>query len=486
MHDVARVVKIMGGSPIMAETQEDLEDIIPDCKAILLNMGTPTSDRFNLAKTTCQLAEDESIPIVLDPVGCNQTRFRLRENINLLESKAIVCLKANLSEAISLLKETVDVSGTGTESIISTQDPVAVAKRLVKKYGSHKKHFFVVITGSTDVICTKDLCYEIKGERNFASRLVGTGCILGGILADQIGTAYSIQASEEKEEIETEEMETEEKETKEKETKEKASKNMLLKSILGSLAWMKSIAEQITSSLKGCYMDGHFHETWMNQMCLQRPKIYAITDEAFEFETELMPRLSWMLEEGIDYVQYRNKTADRLTSTMEGERIKLLCNRYNTPIIVNDSIELAYHINADGVHLGNEDSSVLEARRILGMNAIIGATVKTREQGIRALENGADYVGIGAIYPSNTKKNAIPVTQGLIEELSSLIPIEKFGIGGINLERIVPWMMKSLNGIALVNTLFSQSNEEMMKTTIRGIKLKMLYEKGFDRYTDRS
>lgn len=472
MHDVARVVKILGGSPIMSEEKEELVDIISDCKSVLLNMGTPTKERFEVAEAACRLAEEGGIPVILDPVGCNQTDFRLKENMKLLESKAIVCLKVNLAEAISLLNGVVDGGGSGTESLITgtseenlLQDTVVVAKGLSQKYGKSKSIFCVVITGKTDVVSLNNEIYELHGERNFASRLVGTGCLLGGILAEKIGSADSIKAISSC--------------TGDVPIGFFGEGNEGMKeAVLGSVLLMKTVTEKITDTLKGCYVDGVFHEELLNQFCLQRSKVYAITDEKLDFENELIPRLRWMLEEGIDYVQYRNKVGLSHVLLEEGQRIKSLCHQYGTPLIINDRVDIAKRIGADGVHLGAQDADLQQARRMLGAFAIIGATVKTEEQAKRAIVNKADYVGIGAIYPSTTKQNAIQVSKEQLLQLCESIEVDKFGIGGITVDRITPWMMESLNGVALVNGLFGQINEATIKMTIRSIKLKMLYEKG--------
>lgn len=494
MQDVARVVKIMGGNPIMSEEATELRDIIPHCKSILLNMGTPTAERFMTALTACQLATEHNVPVVLDPVGCNQTQFRLEENIKLLIQPKVECLKVNRSEALSLLNGMIDDNGSGTEcsfgsdaqaevgsktevdneaEVVDMLSNRKIAAMLVEKFKAKKQQFIVIITGSTDVMCTKMNTYERQGKFNFAPRLVGTGCMLGGMIADQLGTAMTL--------IQQSGPATTLNRTKDNTVNLKESQNnqllMCSKAVWATVNLMKSVTEEATSKLRGSYEDDVFKSNVINTLCLGIPKVYVITTEVLNFSEELMPRIQWLLAEGIDYLQYRNKNKPRDSMIDELKRLKAICLKYAVPLIVNDHVDLAFEVAADGVHLGNTDSTAESARKILGDTAIIGATVKTVEQGYAAMINGADYIGIGAIYPSATKQDAMGITLERLREVRAIMTLPMFGIGGITYGGIRQEMIRYLDGIAVVNALLSIGKEKEMVTELRRIKLKMIYEK---------
>lgn len=181
--------------------------------------------------------------------------------------------------------------------------------------------------------------------------------------------------------------------------------------------------------------------------------LYVITDSVLLADA-LVPAVEAVLIGGATIVQYRNKSTDHNQRFSEAQALLKLCRAYNRPFLINDDIELAETIGADGVHLGRSDGSIALARQRLGGNAIIGATChNSLEYARQAAEEGANYLAFGAFYPSHTKPNAS------VAKLSILHSAQQFGlplvaIGGITLENAPPLIRAGADCVAVINDIF--------------------------------
>ena len=132
-----------------------------------------------------------------------------------------------------------------------------------------------------------------------------------------------------------------------------------------------------------------------------------------------------------------------------------MCHRYHIPLIINDNVEVALKSGADGVHVGIEDQPVAEIRRRAGKDFIIGATAKTMEQAKAAEKAGADYLGVGAVFPSPTKQNAIRITREQLKEICTSVSIPAVAIGGISSSNMSELKGGEMSGIAVVSAIFA-------------------------------
>ena len=139
-------------------------------------------------------------------------------------------------------------------------------------------------------------------------------------------------------------------------------------------------------------------------------RLYAVTDRGWLKGETLYEQVEKAIKGGVTFVQLREKELDKRAFLSEARQIKALCRKYHVPFVINDSVEIALATDADGVHVGQEDMEAKHVREKLGADKIMGVTAKTVEQAIRAQECGADYLGVGAVFPSPTKKNAIGIT----------------------------------------------------------------------------
>lgn len=183
--------------------------------------------------------------------------------------------------------------------------------------------------------------------------------------------------------------------------------------------------------------------------------LYAVTDRAWIGRQTLYEQIEDALQGGVTILQLREKNMDEQSFVKEAIEIKELCRKYGVPLIIDDNVEVALKSGADGVHVGIEDTPVAEIRKKAGSDFIIGATAKTIEQAQRAEADGADYLGVGAVFPSPTKKNAIRITAAQLKEICASVSIPAVAIGGISLENISAIAGCGMSGIAVVSAIFA-------------------------------
>ncbi|HIV19158.1 MAG TPA: thiamine phosphate synthase [Candidatus Merdivicinus intestinigallinarum] len=197
--------------------------------------------------------------------------------------------------------------------------------------------------------------------------------------------------------------------------------------------------------------------------------LYAVTDRAWVGKKALLDQIEEVLRGGVTLLQLREKNLPEEEFLKEAVQVKELCRRYNVPLIINDNVDVAEKSGADGVHVGIEDAPVGEIRRRMGPDFIIGATAKTVEQAVFAERSGADYLGVGAVYPSPTKKNAIRITKEQLLEICSAVSIPAVAIGGITAENLPPLAGSGIAGAAVVSAVFGAENPETAARQLKEI-----------------
>jgi len=191
--------------------------------------------------------------------------------------------------------------------------------------------------------------------------------------------------------------------------------------------------------------------------------MYLITgDLPISRQLKILKRLMPL---GIDYLQYRNKSADQKMAYNEALQYKVLCDLYGTHLIINDCVEVAKAVNASGVHLGEKDASIETALETLGQTRIVGRTAKTVEQAKLAESLGARYIGVGAFYPSKTKKEALPMTKATLIEIRDAVTLPIFAIGGLTPDNITPDIIDYVDGFAFSNAIwYAERPEEVLQS----------------------
>ena len=189
--------------------------------------------------------------------------------------------------------------------------------------------------------------------------------------------------------------------------------------------------------------------------------IYAITPDLID-TTNLVMLTQQVLISGVQLIQYRNKIADNALKLEQAALLSTLCYEFNTPLIINDDLDLAIKVGADGVHLGAEDIAVVEARRRLGPGKIIGASCYNKlRYAIEAENYGADYVAFGSFYISSTKPGAVSAPINLLRKAKQYLQIPVVAIGGIDSENIIELVYKGADAVAVSSSIFNSINIQL-------------------------
>jgi len=183
-------------------------------------------------------------------------------------------------------------------------------------------------------------------------------------------------------------------------------------------------------------------------------QLYVVTDRAWTGNKTLYEQIKEALENGVTCVQLREKNLDEASFIEEAKKISVLCRQYNTPFIVNDNVNVAIASNADGIHIGQEDMGLKDVREIVGENMIIGISAHTVEEAKFAQENGADYIGIGAVFETSTKNDVDVIPYEKVKSICDAVDIPKVAIGGINAENILKLKGSGIDGVAVVSAIF--------------------------------
>ena len=181
--------------------------------------------------------------------------------------------------------------------------------------------------------------------------------------------------------------------------------------------------------------------------------MYFITDSTFCGEEEFLRRVEDALRGGVTLLQLREKNKTTREYIDLAEKVHALTVKYNVPLIIDDRIDVAMAVGAEGVHLGQSDMPVATARKILGDDIIIGATTKTVPQALEAYEQGADYLGVGAIYPTTTKVKTVLTSVETLADICRAVPIPVNAIGGLNKDNIDVLKDADIAGICVVSAI---------------------------------
>ena len=195
--------------------------------------------------------------------------------------------------------------------------------------------------------------------------------------------------------------------------------------------------------------------------------LYAVTDQAWVGKQTLLEQIEDALKGGATIVQLREKKLDVDSFVEEAIQVRDLCHKYNVPLIINDNVDVALKSGSDGVHVGIEDAPVAEIRKRVPADFIIGATCKTVEQAKIAEAASANYMGVGAVFPSPTKTNAVRITNEQLREIVSSVSIPAVAIGGISYDNVCEIKGSSVSGVAVVSAIFGAEDIEQATALLK-------------------
>ncbi len=184
--------------------------------------------------------------------------------------------------------------------------------------------------------------------------------------------------------------------------------------------------------------------------------LYAVTDSTWLNGRKLVDDVEDVLKAGATFIQLREKNATYEETVALAREIKKLTDKYHVPFVIDDNVEAAKEVDADGVHIGQSDTEAKRARDILGENKIIGVSAGNLKEAIDAEKNGADYIGIGAMFDTSTKKDHTDMTFEEAKKITDTVKIPVVAIGGINKNNILELKGTGIDGVAVISAIFAQ------------------------------
>ncbi len=197
--------------------------------------------------------------------------------------------------------------------------------------------------------------------------------------------------------------------------------------------------------------------------------LYAVTDRAWVGVQTLYEQVEEALRGGVTCVQLREKALSDEEFLKEAKEIHALCRRYGVPFIVNDNVDVAVACGAEGIHVGQEDMAAGDVRRRVGDGMILGVSVHTVEEAREAVASGADYLGLGAVFPTSTKADVEQMSNETLRAICQAVDVPVVAIGGINRSNITALAGSGVDGVALVSAIFSASDIEAACRELRAL-----------------
>lgn len=188
--------------------------------------------------------------------------------------------------------------------------------------------------------------------------------------------------------------------------------------------------------------------------------LYAVTDRAWVGRQSLYEQVESAIKGGATCVQLREKQLNDEDFLKEAVEISALCRKYNVPFFINDNVEVAIKCNADGIHVGQEDMAAEQVRSRVGDDMMIGVSVHSVEEALEAVKNGADCLGVGAIFSTSTKTDVDVLPREVLCDICNAVDIPVVAIGGISKENISQLAGTGVDGVALVSAIFGADDIE--------------------------
>jgi len=434
MQMVADATLALGALPVMALSPAEVAEMVASAQALVLNTGTPSPERVSAMLKAGEKAGELGIPILLDPVGAGATSFRLELNQRLLAELPITVLKGNRGEIAALLGWEGELKGV--ETVGEPDDAALVALEAARTFG-----VVVAVTGRRDFISDGHRVMCVENGHPMLRSISGAGCMAGAVIgaflalgespleATVAGLAFFGLAGE-------------------KAASSASAPGSFKAALLDALSNLSE--EEIKRGLK------------VKEEPVMRPKmpldltLYVITDAQLAGGRSLIEVVEAAIRGGATVIQYREKQAPTRRMVEEARLLRTLCKAKGVPFIVNDRVDVALAVDADGVHLGDDDMPVSIARRLLGPGKIIGASADTVEKALFYASEGADYLGVGSIYVTTTKPDAGPPigVEGLVRIIQA-VSIPVVAIGGINEDNVAQVIEAGAAGAAVVSAVMA-------------------------------
>ena len=196
----------------------------------------------------------------------------------------------------------------------------------------------------------------------------------------------------------------------------------------------------------------------MRKELAEKLLLYAVTDRHWLGERTLYEVVRDSLDGGVTFLQLREKNLDEDSFYEEAVRLQAMAREYKVPFVINDNVEIAVRMHADGVHVGQDDMEAGNVRALIGPDKILGVSAQTVEQAVLAEQQGADYLGVGAVFPTASKDDAVDVPFETLKAICEAVTIPVVAIGGITLENTPELAGTGICGIAVISAIYAQKD----------------------------
>lgn len=430
---VADFVLSIGASPMMAEYSKEVSEITKKASALVLNMGMLNEDKIEAIKIAGKTAKENNIPTVLDPVGVGSSEIRRNLAKYLLDNFKFNVIRGNFNEINYLVGGQAFAGIDSRDKNLSEEDFIELAVKMNEKSGAT-----VVVSGKYEVIANSHLLISIPGGHDDFRKISGLGDMESAMIGSLLATPMSN-----------------------------------LKACAISAIFFRQLAREVIvdGSIKAQDIIGKVQkleeisgeiEILSPSYKFKKPSLYGISDG-----NDLM-KIKNATRAGMKIYQLRDKTSEE---ALLGEKILKIKKEIEEDclFILNDNLKLAKEYKTS-LHLGQDDEEISLARRILGRDPIIGATAKTPELAIEAENMGASYLGSGAFFETETKRDASRISLETYKEIRDSILIPAFPIGGINLENLDLFKGVEIPGLCMSSGIFSLDENEVEKNVREIIK----------------
>lgn len=202
--------------------------------------------------------------------------------------------------------------------------------------------------------------------------------------------------------------------------------------------------------------------------------LYAVTDRHWLGDRTLYDVVRESLDGGVTFLQLREKDLDNEHFYEEAVKLQAMAKEYNVPFVVNDNVDIAVKMNADGVHVGQHDMEAGDVRALIGPDKILGVSAQTVEQALLAEKRGADYLGVGAVFPTGSKDDADDVSYDTLKAICEAVSIPVVAIGGITKENTPELAGSGICGIAVISAIYGQPNIYEATTALKKVTEEMV------------
>lgn len=431
MEWVARGLLAAGARPVMARDAAEAPLVAAAADALVLNLGTWSPGLQQAMLEAGQVAARRGIPVVLDPVGAGGTETRTRAALELLERVRVTAVRGNAGEILALAGRDGLVRGVDGPDGRPGPQTERAARAVARRFGC-----LVAVTGATDLVTDGRRTLAVRAGHPLMSQVPGTGCLATALVAAALAAGTGAGPAGRDRPMEDVDV------------------------VAEALLWAGWAGEQAASAASG---PGTFAAAFLDRLALRGPlppgriapplserlSLYVLVSGATPPDV-----LEAVLQAGCRMIQFREKRLPLPAQLEAAARVREACRRHGALLVVNDRVDLALAVGADGVHLGQEDLPVAAARRILGPDAVIGATCETAGEARAARDAGADYIGAGPVYVTPSKPDAgEPYGPDVVRRVSEAADLPVVGIGGIGPGRAAPVIAAGAAGVAVISAV---------------------------------